>query len=72
MGINKTGRKTLDRLAKDPRIDEIWDEGSDGYWASLKDGFNADGCSCLHEWTVKDLLHARGLIEAGAPYSREP
>jgi hypothetical protein len=68
MGVNKTGKKTLDRLANDPRIKEVWDEGRDGYWASLSEGYNAEGCSAIHEYTVKALLDARDRIEVGDPY----
>lgn len=68
MGVNKTGRTSLDRLANDPRVEEVWSEGKDGYWASLKQGFNSEGCSCIHEWTVKDLLRARERIEVGPTY----
>lgn len=68
MGVNQTRYKTLDKLAADPRIVEIWDEQEDGIWALLADGYNADGCSCLHEWTVRDLMHSVNRISKGAPY----
>lgn len=66
--INKTGLKTLDKLAKDPRIDEIWSEGSDGYWGGLREGYNWNGCSCIHEWSVRDLMKVRHEIEVGDTY----
>jgi len=65
---NKTGRASLDRVAADPRVKEVWEEGSDGYWASLKEGFNAEGCISLHEWTCKDLINALHRIEEGPGY----
>ena len=45
---NETGLKSLDKLAADPRVARIWDEGDDGLWLQLVDGFNHEGCSCLH------------------------
>ena len=66
--INTTGLKSFDRLAMDPRIKQIWSEGRDGYWASLVEGYNAEGCSAIHEWSVKGLLGLVYLIEEGAPY----
>ena len=40
----------------------------DGIWAKLVSGFNFDGSSCLHEWTVRDLLEAwRSRISMGDP-----
>ena len=26
----------------------VWDDGPDGVWVALKDGFNFEGCSTLH------------------------
>ena len=67
--MNKTRYKSLDAMARDPRIVEIWDEDADGIWAQLAPGYNFDGCSCLHEWTVRDLLRAwRTQISVGPTY----
>ena len=55
---NKTGKKSLDKLAADPRIVEVWDEGEDGMWAELANGWIWDEVHTLHEHTVKDLLNA--------------
>jgi hypothetical protein len=68
MGTNRTRYKSLDRMAKDPRIREIWEEGKDGLWVSLSPGYSAEGTSGLHEYTVRDLLKARERIEKGEPY----
>lgn len=66
---NKTRFKGLDRMTRDPRIVEIWDEGDEGIWAQLAPGYNFDGSSCLHEWTVRDLLQAwQSQISVGPPY----
>ena len=45
--VNKTGFKTFDKLARDPRIVEIWNEGNDGIWVDLAPGFNLYGCGVL-------------------------
>lgn len=66
---NQTGRKSLDKLAADPRILEVWEEGSDGYWATLAPGWNFDGCSCIHEWTVAGMYDAlRNKVTKGECY----
>lgn len=74
MGYNRTGKKTLDRMARDPRIEEIWmeddgwrDDGRPSYWASLAPGYNWQGCTTLHEGTVKGLYEALELVEASIP-----
>ena len=67
--MNKTRFRSLDRMAQDPRVVEIWDEDADGIWAQLAPGYNFDGSSCLHEWTVRDLLLAwRTKISNGPTY----
>ena len=65
---NETRFKSLDRLVRDPRIVKVWDEGEDGLWAEIVDGYNWDGCSCLHEYTCSDLLSKLGRITAGPTY----
>lgn len=66
---NETRFKSLDRMAGDPRIVRIWDEDRDGIWAELAPGYNFDGCSCLHEWTVREMLRAwRTRISEGPTY----
>ena len=78
--INRTGFKTLDRLAMDPRIatpksqhvigdeDIIWNEGENGFWALLAEDLNWFGCSCIHEWTIPDLFKALEAVEVGPTY----
>jgi len=60
---NHTPFNSLDKLAADPRILEIWDEGEDGIWAALVDGYNWEDCISLHEWTCTNLLKAAHMIE---------
>ena len=45
---NRTKFAALDRLARDPRVEEIWDEGRNGIWLSLQPGYNFEGTSTLH------------------------
>lgn len=64
---NRTRFRSLDRIAADPRVQEIWDEGEDGIWISLASGYNWEGCSTVHEWTVKDLIESFRLVEPNEP-----
>jgi hypothetical protein len=54
----KRAFKTIERLKKDNRIEDAWDEGEDGYWAILKRGFvdKESGAHALHESTAKSIL----------------
>lgn len=65
---NNTRYKTLDVICDDPRVVTIWDEDEDGIWIQLAEGWNNDGCSCVHEWSVKDLLASFQNIEEGPTY----
>lgn len=65
---NGTDYKSLDRVAADPRVVRIWDEGrEDGIWVELAPGYNWEGHSCVHEWTVRDVLAAFSTVTQGAP-----
>jgi len=50
--------RTLADLKNDSRIDNVWSEGDDGWWAELAHGWKWDGCSCIHEPTVAKLCIA--------------
>lgn len=67
---NKTRYKSLDRIAADPRVREIWSEEGmgDGLWIDLADGWNWAGCSCVHEWSVTELIRSFRTIERGKTY----
>lgn len=67
---NRTKYRSLDRVAADPRVREIWsEEGSeDGLWISLAPGYNWEGAGCVHEWSVKDLLASFRIVSEGEPY----
>lgn len=47
--------KVEQRVRNDRRVHSIFDErtSGDGIWVYLKDGFNFEGCSAVHEdsWT---------------------
>jgi hypothetical protein len=61
--------KTLVKLARDPRVAGISDEGENGIWIQLAPGFNAEGCSQVHADTVRDVVSDfRAFVEAGDPY----
>jgi hypothetical protein len=58
--MNKTRYKSLNKIAADPRVKEIWSEQGtgDGIWILLADGWQLDDCCVVHEWTVKDLIRS--------------
>lgn len=64
---NETNYRSLDKIANDPRVEKIWDEGEDGIWIQLAPGFNWDGYSCVHEWSVKDAIAAFSSVQVGSP-----
>ena len=61
-------KKTLQKILKDPRVEEISDESADGdgYWVYLKAGYiNREmETHCCHEWNMKDLLRSmKDIVE---------
>lgn len=64
---NHTGLKTLDKVASDKRVTNVW-EDEDGIWVDLADGYNFEGCSCLRGDTAASVLRDFARIEEGAPY----
>lgn len=68
MGVNRTGMKSLDGLARDKRIKEIWSEGRDGYFASLSDGYEAEGCGTIRADTIKELRERMLVVQEGERY----
>lgn len=65
---NKTRYKSLDKVAADPRVLEIYDEDSDGIWVNLAPGFNWDGCSAVHERSARAIINAMSNVKTGNPY----
>ncbi len=64
---NETKYQSLNRLAADPRITRIWEENN-GIWAELAEGYNWEGCSCLHESKPSELMAALDAVEKGPTY----
>jgi len=51
--------RTLSDVRRDPRVESVWSEGDDGWWASLKEGWvRYDGVISLHEYTIKELCRS--------------
>jgi subtilisin-like proprotein convertase family protein len=65
---NKTRYRSLNKIASDSRVVEIWEEDVDGIWVLLANGYNYDGTSVVHEWTVKNVLQSFKLVEKGPIY----
>ena len=79
---NQTRYASLDRIAADPRIERIWDEGPNGIWADLAPGYNVEGIGSLHgnvpfsdirpgeerRSALQNFLLEYKLIEKGDPY----
>lgn len=59
--------KSLEKLARDPRVDSVLDEGGsrgDGYWVWLKPGWVSEwGSRTVHEPTIRGLLHSMRRVE---------
>lgn len=52
-------------------VESIWYEddcGEMSVWISLRDGFNWDGCSCVHEESFRDALAQLWNVSEGEPY----
>lgn len=65
---NKTDIAGFDKVAADPRVIEVYSEGSDGYWIDLVRGWNIEGCNAAHGYTVKETLEHFSMIEEGDCY----
>ena len=57
--------KGLTKLAADPRVDEIWDEGDNGYWVYLVPGWinPLHETHSIHEDTQAECLEVFKSIE---------
>lgn len=47
----------VERIRKDPRVHDVWNEGVDGWWVSLNPGYMCldSDCHAVHEWTLTAL-----------------
>jgi len=65
---NRSGFKTLDKLAEHPGVREIYSEGEDGIWVEFIPGYRNSydepvGClHGIHEWNVRDVLRRKNHI----------
>jgi len=62
---NKTKYKTLNRIASNPKVQEIWDEDVNGLYIALNEGWNLEGNSCFWGSTVKELISSFRRVEKG-------
>lgn len=63
---NKTSFKSLDKIASDPRVEEVYQD-SDGIWVDLAPGYNFEDCSSIRRDTVKDVMADFARVEEGEP-----
>lgn len=45
--LNATDWRTLDRVAQDPRVAEVWAEADGGVWLALAPGWNHGGAGSV-------------------------
>lgn len=72
MATNTTGLKSLDKLAADPRVDEVRDEreSGNGIWVYLKHGWRVyDMTIAIHGESARDVLSQVTGIEKGCTES---
>jgi hypothetical protein len=67
MATNQTRFRTLDRVAADPRVREVYSD-SDGIWVYFVPGWNFEGCSGIRGDTVRHVLEQFRDIEEGETY----
>jgi hypothetical protein len=67
MGSNLTPYRSLDKVAKDPRVLKVY-EDSDGIWVDLAPGFNFEGMSSLRRDTAAGVLLDWRGVENGEPH----
>lgn len=70
---------TWKQLLSDPRVRAVWFENNDGetsggkrslrdIWVELVDGWNWEGCQCVHEWSKADAIEAfQRITRDGTP-----
>lgn len=62
---NDTPFKSLDKIAADPRVELVFDEGDDGIWIWLNPGSLCGDTDthCVHEWTVRDVIRSFRTVQ---------
>lgn len=53
---NPTRTKTWQKIVSHPRVASARDEGADGFWAELRDGWSFEGTHSVHRNTLTALL----------------
>ena len=71
---NKTNYKSLNKIARHPDVEEIWDEGYDGIWLSLKYPY-ASPCKqsgLIHEHSLRHLVEGfRQYLKTPMRYTKD-
>lgn len=71
---NKTPYKSLDEISRHPDVEEIWDEGDDGIWLSLKYPYAAP-CTqrgVIHEYSLRHLVEGfRQYLKTPMRYTKD-
>jgi hypothetical protein len=57
--------KLIDQLSTDPRILSVRNEGEDGWWADLADGYilQPDETTAIHAATLSDIKRALSRVK---------
>jgi hypothetical protein len=57
--------KLIDRIKSDPRIVSLWNEGEDGWWAELAEGYvlQPDETTAIHASSLTELKSALSCIK---------
>ena len=53
------------RIEKHPAVKELWNEGEDGWWVTLLEGYvdTESDLTCIHEWTLKDVWNKLSYVK---------
>lgn len=65
----KYSMKTIDKIKRHKAVEQLCNEGDDGWWCYLKEGF-IDGeslCNAVHEHTLTAVLRKLGDVRKKIP-----
>ncbi len=48
--------KTWQKILSHPRVASARNEGADGFWAELRDGWSSEGTHSVHRYTHAEIL----------------
>ena len=55
--------RTKAEILADPRVEEMWYEGEDGWWIALKRPWETSlETTCIHEYTIKECCEQMKCI----------